>query len=703
LSQGSAYCDIYTGGAAESHFCASNAGWGGVLSSLDSLALAGLLLGHAWSFVRIAALMVVEFGLAVVDCLLGLISGRNLRKELLMVPARIIVCILMRELIYIGISLDISRGLPIIHANFLGYDEQAHRRGPSSAFAHWTLKGIDFTLARIWHVARRSQRRDYDVWIYSDHGQQESMPYERAYERTIEQAIADVLTSVQNESPPEKTEVGPSKNRDRIRGNSARRATWLSASRFVGWLSGLPRDQDIQQVDGTVVTAMGPVGHIYLVDPRTHDPAWRDRLARSLVKDAHIPLVMTRVADGSIRAFTPEGCFDLKGHAERILGRDHPFLEEVTEDLEALCMHPDSGLFVICGWTPVGMPLTFPHEHGAHAGPGPDETRAFALLPVDAPLASSTGRPYLRPMDLREAALRELGRRPLSPERARLPAVVSTATNSRSLVSSRPAAESNFLRIMTYNVHYCVGMDRKISVERVARVIRTYRPDVVAIQELDIAKHRSGRIDQVCEIARLLEMDCHFHPAWQIEEEMQGDAVLSRYPMRLVRSAALPSDPKRMALRPRGALWVELEFAETKIQLINTHLDVLPAQQRFQAESLLGPDWLSHPDCRLPIILCGDFNFGPRSRIFERLASRLRDVQKELDGHRPHPTWRAGTVRRRIDHIFLSDNLKPIRIHVPRTELARSASDHLPLIADISVVSTELSSRVSLQAKKLQD
>ena len=47
------------------------------------------------------------------------------------------------------------------------------------------------------------------------------------------------------------------------------------------------------------------------------------------------------------------------------------------------------------------------------------------------------------------------------------------------------------LRLMTYNVHRCVGVDRDLNVERVAAVIADARPDIVALQELDVGRMRS--------------------------------------------------------------------------------------------------------------------------------------------------------------------------------------------------------------------
>src|SRR5690606_15383089 len=121
--------------------------------------------------------LLVELLLAVIDCIRGTIAGHDLWRELKFIPMRVAVVIALRELATIGVEMDVARGLPVIHVNFLGYDEQAHRRGPASPFAHWTLKGIDGAIARIWRAAHRSARRHYDIWIYSDHGQEHTVSF----------------------------------------------------------------------------------------------------------------------------------------------------------------------------------------------------------------------------------------------------------------------------------------------------------------------------------------------------------------------------------------------------------------------------------------------------------------------------------------------------------------------------------------------
>ena len=95
---------------------------------------------------------------------------------------------------------------------------------------------------------------------------------------------------------------------------------------------------------------------------------------------------------------------------------------------------------------------------------------------------------------------------------------------------------------MTYNVHACKGRDGVISPRRIAGVIASAAPDVVALQELDVGRARSGKLDQAELIARELGMRFHFSPAMRVLEEAYGDAILTALPMRLVKAGALPGD-----------------------------------------------------------------------------------------------------------------------------------------------------------------
>ena len=235
---------------------------------------------------------------------------------------------------------------------------------------------------------------------------------------------------------------------------------------------------------------------------------------------------------------------------------------------------------------------------------------------------------------------------------------------------------------MTYTVHSCIGMDGKSSVSRIARVVGAYTPDIVALQELDVDRPRTGEVDQAHSIARILEMEYHFHPAFTLAQEQYGNAVLSRYPLRLVHSACLPG---RNGTEPRGAIWCAVDWNGVNIQIIATHLGLRPGERRVQVEALLADEWLGHTACRGPVIVCGDLNAGPRSYVCRQLARTVRDAQRELAQHRPVSTWFGRYPLKRIDHIFVSSAFSVMEVTVPRRRLTHVASDHLPVIADLSL------------------
>ena len=246
------------------------------------------------------------------------------------------------------------------------------------------------------------------------------------------------------------------------------------------------------------------------------------------------------------------------------------------------------------------------------------------------------------------------------------------------------------VRIMTYNVHSCVGIDDRLDLGRIAAVIAQSKPDIVALQELDVGRSRTGGIDQAHAIASRLNMEFHFACALQVEEERYGDALLTALPMRLIKAGSLPTLRRMRGLEPRGALWVAVEVAPgVELQVINTHLGLVPLEQRAQAACLIGRDWLGHKDCVDPVMLVGDFNATSRYAAYKVLTERLRDAQRDLqrDGRRPRtsPTFPSRFPMLRIDHLFVSPAVEVIDVHAPSGPLARAASDHLPLVADFRV------------------
>lgn len=254
------------------------------------------------------------------------------------------------------------------------------------------------------------------------------------------------------------------------------------------------------------------------------------------------------------------------------------------------------------------------------------------------------------------------------------------------IFSGTPPTEVSF-RVMTYNVHRCRGLDRAWSPPRIAEVIASCHPDIVALQELDVGRARSGHIDQAEAIARDLGMDVQFFPTLRVMDELYGDAILSRWPAQTMKAGPLPG-LRLPGLEPRGALWSLIQMGNATVNVINTHLSVLGRERRIQVNALLGPDWLGHPQFREPVILMGDLNATTRSHAYRRLAERLRDAHRALP-RRTRRSNRATFPTRypsfRLDHIFVSRSVEVLDTQTVRTPLASFASDHLPVIAELSI------------------
>jgi len=241
------------------------------------------------------------------------------------------------------------------------------------------------------------------------------------------------------------------------------------------------------------------------------------------------------------------------------------------------------------------------------------------------------------------------------------------------------------MRLMTYNVHRCVGMDRKLDVERVVGVIAELDPDIVCLQELDVGRARTGGVDQARAIAERLSMTVRFNAAMRVEAEEYGDAILTRLPETLVKAGALPTVRGIPGLEPRGAIWIRIDAGGIDLNVLTTHLGLVPREQRLQAAALVGKDWLGHPGCAGPTLLAGDFNATSITRPYHTLTRNHADCQRAL-GLRPTlKTFPSGFPSIRIDHVFISPHIKVNAVRVPFSPLSRMASDHLPLVVDFEI------------------
>jgi len=233
-------------------------------------------------------------------------------------------------------------------------------------------------------------------------------------------------------------------------------------------------------------------------------------------------------------------------------------------------------------------------------------------------------------------------------------------------------------RVMTYNVHSCVGTDGKLSPARIAEVIARADVDVVALQELDVRQSRSERINQPAWLADQLGMSAHFTAARACDEGHYGNAILSRFPFSVLSEGSLP----RRRDEERAVQWLKVRIAEREVSFINTHLSIHIRDRWLQIKRLLGAEWLASAERGVPVVVCGDLNSTQFSPVCRALRRDLRDAQRA--GGLRAATYPSVLPLLRLDHLFTSPGIQVRRCEVARSALAKVASDHLPLVAELS-------------------
>lgn len=246
------------------------------------------------------------------------------------------------------------------------------------------------------------------------------------------------------------------------------------------------------------------------------------------------------------------------------------------------------------------------------------------------------------------------------------------------VATSAAGADPVRLRVLSFNIHHAEGTDGKLDLERIAKVIRSISPDLVALQEVDRRTARSGRVDQPAELARLTNMRAVFERNIPYQGGEYGNAVLTRLPVTSHRNHLLPSHDDG---EQRGALAVEAEAGEAQEPLlfIATHFDHRPKEaERLASVELVNA--LARDDPDRPMLLAGDLNALPDSRTLRNLQPLWKRVNEE-----PLPTFPAAEPARQIDYILVrpANRWRVIEVRVLDVPIA---SDHRPIFAVLELL-----------------
>lgn len=235
---------------------------------------------------------------------------------------------------------------------------------------------------------------------------------------------------------------------------------------------------------------------------------------------------------------------------------------------------------------------------------------------------------------------------------------------------------SRDLRVATYNIHRCRGMDRRVRPERIAALLATIDADIVALQEVIGPGVTGGHAE---ELGAALGMGWIMAPTRELRRHQFGNVILSRWPIR----EHAQIDLSWKTCEARCAQRAAIEVGEAGVlHVYNAHLGTALLERRYQAPRLA--EWVTNQRVAGPKILLGDFNEWGRGLVADILAERLNsiDLYPHLKRRRTYPGFFPVL---HLDHIYFSGNIAVERVELPRSRLALVASDHLPLVADLRI------------------
>ena len=238
---------------------------------------------------------------------------------------------------------------------------------------------------------------------------------------------------------------------------------------------------------------------------------------------------------------------------------------------------------------------------------------------------------------------------------------------------SRPPPRT--LRVLSYNIHGGIGHRGILDPAAILAVVRAADADLVALQEVDDDPSIEAGLLRALEG---LGYPCVLHGPTFYKDAggSYGNLLLSRLP--LLRSELIDlSVPRR---EPRGAIHAHFTCGAARLEVLTTHLGLGLGERRWQVARLdqLLPDWrtVSAETVRVGL---GDFN---EWILWGRTRRRLH----HLFGHSPRPsTFPARWPFLALDRIFVRPRAALRHLAPIRTEAARRASDHLPLLAEVAV------------------
>jgi endonuclease/exonuclease/phosphatase family metal-dependent hydrolase len=233
------------------------------------------------------------------------------------------------------------------------------------------------------------------------------------------------------------------------------------------------------------------------------------------------------------------------------------------------------------------------------------------------------------------------------------------------------------LRVATYNIHRCRGLDRRTDPARIAKVIQSINADVIAMQEV-VGAGPAGTVDQAQEIGAIVGMGWLMAPARELRGHLFGNVVMSRYPM----TSHAQCNLSWRACEHRNAQRVDIDVDGRVVHLFNVHLGTALMERRYQAGRLVG--YVHDKRITGPKVVVGDFNEWTKGLATTLLSQKLKalDLYPHLKRRKTYPGLFPFL---HLDHIYYEGELEVRKVELVRTRLSLMASDHLPLVVELRI------------------
>ena len=249
------------------------------------------------------------------------------------------------------------------------------------------------------------------------------------------------------------------------------------------------------------------------------------------------------------------------------------------------------------------------------------------------------------------------------------------------------------VRVVTYNIHSCVGVDRRYDPSRISTVLQEIDADIACLQEVAASRRSERHADQwaylgVATGCRVVTGTGVCQPRLRF-----GNAILSRFPV----LAARLIDLTVAGHEPRGAIDADLLIGERVLRVIATHFGLHAAERRQQANQLMAALREPLPAKRREahaVLLMGDLNEWRGRR------GAIRSLDRSLGPSAAAPTFPSWMPVLALDRIYADGPAVLSDVGVYRSPLARLASDHLPLVGRLCWSTRDLRKRDLLRVSR---